>query len=74
MRNGRRSGGCRIGAGIGSELMEVVPMKHRTSLLEQLDESSEPFWEVVVAWVMVILLLAATSVGLLLDHIATLSP
>jgi hypothetical protein len=50
-------------------------MKHRTSsLFEQLDESSEPFWEVVVAWVMVILLFAATSVGLLLDHIATLSP
>ena len=43
-------------------------------LLKQLDESSEPFWEVVVAWVMVILQFAATSVGLLLDHIATLSP
>jgi hypothetical protein len=53
--------------------MEVVSMKHRTSsLVEQLGESSEPFWEVVVAWTVVILLLAATSVGLLLDHIATL--
>jgi hypothetical protein len=54
--------------------MEVVSMKHRTSsLFEQLDESSEPFWEVVAAWVLIILLLAATSVGLLLDQIATLS-
>jgi hypothetical protein len=75
LRNGRRFRAAGIGARIGSELMEVVPMKHRTSsLFEQLDESSEPFWEVVVAWVMVILLFAATSVGLLLDHIATLSP
>jgi hypothetical protein len=66
--------GAGIGARIGTVLMEVVSMKHRTSsLFEQLDESSEPFWEVVAAWVLIILLLAATSVGLLLDQIATLS-
>ena len=50
-------------------------MKHRTSsLFEQMDESSAPFWEVVAAWVIVVLLLAATSVGLLLDQAATISP
>jgi hypothetical protein len=50
-------------------------MKHRTSsLFEQMDESSAPFWEVVVAWVLVVLLLVGTSIGLLLDQIATLSP
>lgn len=50
-------------------------MKHRTSSrFEQLDESSQPFWEVVAAWVIVVLLLAATSVGMLLDQFATLSP
>jgi hypothetical protein len=50
-------------------------MKHRTlSLFEQLDESSQPFWEVVVAWGIIVLLLVATSIGLLLDQIATLSP
>jgi F0F1-type ATP synthase assembly protein I len=50
-------------------------IKHRaSSLFEQLDESSEPFWEVVVAWVLVGLLVVGTSIGLLLDQIATLSP
>ena len=49
-------------------------MKHRTSsLFERIDESSAPFWEVVVAWILVVLLLVGTSIGLLLDQIATLS-
>lgn len=49
-------------------------MKSRTSsLFEQLDESSEPFWEAVIAWVIIVVLLAATSVGMLLDQLATFS-
>jgi hypothetical protein len=55
--------------------MEAGMTKHRTStLFDEPDDSSEPFWEVVAAWVIVLLLLAATSVGLLLDHAATISP
>jgi hypothetical protein len=59
----------------GPESMEVGMMKHRTTVrLDEPDESPQSFWELVGAWVIVIILLAATSVGLLLDHAATVSP
>jgi hypothetical protein len=54
--------------------MEVGMMKHRTPSLLDADESSKSFWELVGAWLIVVLLFAATSVGLLLDHAATISP
>jgi hypothetical protein len=53
--------------------MGMAMMKHRTpSVFDELDESSS--WEVVAAWVIVVLLVAATSVGLLLDQAVTISP
>jgi hypothetical protein len=44
------------------------------SVFHEADHTPESFWEVVAAWIIVILVLVATSVGFLLDHAATLAP
>jgi hypothetical protein len=38
------------------------------------DHPAESLWEIVAAWIAVILVLVVTSVGLLLDQAATLAP
>lgn len=44
------------------------------SVFDDAHHPAESFWEVVAAWIAVILVLVATSVGLLLDQAATLTP
>lgn len=44
------------------------------SVFDEVDNSSESSWEVVSAWIVVVLLLVATSIGLFLDHAATMAP
>jgi hypothetical protein len=41
---------------------------------DKFDHSAESDHEVVSAWIIIILLLLATSVGLLLDQAATITP
>ncbi len=41
---------------------------------DEFDQSPESDRGVTAAWIIVILLLVATSVGLLLDHAATITP
>jgi len=41
---------------------------------DEIDHTAESNREVVSAWIIIVLLLLATSVGLLLDHAATITP
>jgi hypothetical protein len=55
---------------MAAELMEMAMMKR--SVFDEVDHSLS--WEVVSAWAVVILLLVATSIGLLLDRAVAVVP
>jgi hypothetical protein len=55
--------------------MEVAMMRRQMPAgFDEFDQSPESDRGVTAAWIIVILLLVATSVGLLLDHAATITP
>jgi len=55
--------------------MEVAMMRRQTPAgFDEIDHTAESNREVVSAWIIIVLLLLATSVGLLLDHAATITP
>ena len=54
---------------------EVAMMRRQIPAgFDEIDQSPESDRGVTAAWIIVILLLVATSVGLLLDHAATITP
>ncbi len=59
----------------GHRYMEVAMMRRQMPAgFDEFDQSPESDRGVTAAWIIVILPLVATSVGLLLDHAATITP